>query len=81
MWTAMLPEDATRTARFKFELCERLLRAMHKQKLSQRALAKKLGVHESRVSEIIHYKIAKVSIEKLMAYLELVDNRVTFKVA
>src|SRR4051812_2223753 len=80
-WSASMPPNASRTEKFKYELCKRLLIIMRTRGLSQRDLAKRLGINESRVSEMTHYKIGRVSIEKLMQYLEKVDDTVEFRVA
>lgn len=81
MWSATLPENASATDRFKYELCKKLLIYMKDHGLTQREFARNLGVHESRISEIIHYKVKRVTADKLMSYLEQVNKRAVFKVA
>ena len=78
---ATLSPDASAIERFKFDLCKNLLIHMKKKDLSQREFAKMLGVHESRVSEIIHYKVKRVTADRLMSYIEMVDEEAEFKVA
>ena len=81
MWSATLSPDASPTDRFKYDLCKKLLAYMKDHDFSQREFAKILGVHESRISEIIHYKIQRVTADKLMSYLEQINKRAVFKVA
>jgi predicted XRE-type DNA-binding protein len=78
---ATLHPGASAIERFKFDLCKKLLIHMKNKKLSQRQLAKILGVNESRISEIINYKVQRVTADRLMAYLETVDEKTQFRVA
>lgn len=79
--TAMLPPNATPLDKAKFELCKQLLVYMRKHELSQRELAKQLGVVESRVSEIVHYRIKKLTLDRLVKYHQTVDPDFELKVA
>ena len=79
--SATLSPGAGAIDRFKFDLCKKLLIHMKRRQLTQRQFAKLLGVNESRVSEIIHYKVKRVTADRLMSYLELVDAEAAFKVA
>lgn len=79
--SSTLPLTASPAQKFKFEICKRLLIYMKDKSLSQREFAKLLGVHESRVSEIIHYKVNRVTMDRLAAYIEIIDKDVCFKVA
>lgn len=78
---ATLASDASATDRFKFDLCKKLLIYMKDHGLSQREFSKFLGIHEARVSDIIHYKVRRVTADRLMSYIETIDNEVKFKVA
>ena len=49
--------------------------------LSQVEFAKLLGVDQSRISEIVHHRIDKVSTDKLIAYNEKIKPTVKFKIA
>lgn len=53
--SATLPPGAGPPLRFKFDLARQIVEHMKAKDLSQRELAKLLGVHEARVSEIAHY--------------------------
>jgi len=54
---------------------------MREQELSQRELAKKLGVVESRVSEVLHYRIQKITLDRLVKYHQVIDPDFALKVA
>jgi predicted XRE-type DNA-binding protein len=79
VFTATLQPGASASEQFKFALCKEILCHMKDERLTQRELAHQLGVHESRVSEIIHYKVAKVSVDRLMQYLEMLRSSVRYK--
>ena len=79
--TAMLPPNATPLDKAKFNLCKELVTYMQKNDLSQRELAKELGVVESRVSEVVHYRIRKLTLDRLVRYLQTLDPDFALKVA
>ncbi len=76
-----LPPDATALDRGKYEVCERLLAYMKKKRMTQRELAKALDTSETRVSEIVHYRIDKFTLDRLVAFLQTVHPMVTLHVA
>jgi predicted XRE-type DNA-binding protein len=76
-----LPKDTPCVDRIKYDLCKQLVFYMEKRGLSQRQFAKKLGVSESRISEIVHFKIEKITIDKLVEFLERLNCATTIKVA
>ena len=79
--SSLLPPSATPSECFKFELCKKLIIYMHDRKLNQRDLSHILEVNESRISEIVHYKINKLTINRLISYNELLYPNIKFKVA
>lgn len=79
--SGMLPPNASSLDRTKYDLCRRLLVYMHEHEMTQRELAKKLGVVESRVSEVLHYRIQKVTLDRLVKYHQTLDPKFALKVA
>jgi predicted XRE-type DNA-binding protein len=49
--------------------------------LTQRELAERLGVVESRVSEVLRYRIKKVTLDRLVKYHQTLNPNFTMKVA
>ena len=76
-----LSSEATPLERAKYEVCEQLLIFMKKKKLSQRELANLLEAPETRISEIVHYRIEKFTLDRLVAYLQIVKPMVTLHLA
>jgi predicted XRE-type DNA-binding protein len=66
---------------FKYELCEKIVKYMLEKKITQREMAKLLGVDEARVSEVVHYKLRKLTADRLLSYHERLDPHVRFKIA
>ncbi len=79
--TQMLPPDATPLERAKHEICKQILIYKQKKKINQRELAKQLETSETRVSEILHYRIQKFTLDRLVSYLQMIKPMVTLKVA
>ena len=77
----VLPPEADAIDRAKYEICRQIPIYMHKKGLTQRQLAKQMGVPETRVSEIVHYRIWKFTLDRLLGYFERVNPKVVLKVA
>lgn len=79
--TLMVGPSSSPAEKFRWELCQNLVRHMVEKNLSQVEFAKILGVDQARVSEIVHHRIDKVSTDKLIAYNEKINPKVEFKIA
>jgi len=77
----ILPPDAGAVEKAKYEVCKHILIFMHKKGFTQRQLAKKMDIPETRVSEIVHYKIGKFTLDKLVSYYEKLNPKVSLSVA
>ena len=55
--------------KLKISLCKHFVRYINDKKIKTSDLALELKIPQSRVSEIVHYKITKFSIEKLIENL------------
>ena len=76
-----LPPDASPLDRAKYDVCEQILIHMKKKKLSQRELASELETSETRISEIVHFRIDKFTLDRLIAFLQMIKPMLTLKVA
>ena len=77
----VLPPDAGVVDRAKYDVCRQLLIYMHKKGIKQKELAAILKVPETRISEIVHYKISKFTLDKLISYYEVINPTFVLKVA
>lgn len=77
----VLPADADPVTRIKYGLCEAVVRYCQEHELSQRDLAKLLNVSESRVSEMVHYRVEKLTIDRLVRHLANLKQTVHIQVA
>lgn len=77
----MVGPSSSPAEKFRWELCQNLVRFMVKKNLSQIDFAKLLGVDQARVSEVVNHRIDKVSTDKLIAYNEIINPKVEFKIA
>ncbi len=77
----MLSPNATPLDKTKYDLCKKLLVYMREHELTQRELAHLLGVVESRVSEVLHYRIQKITLDRLVKYHQTLNPRFALKVA
>jgi len=79
--TLMVGPSSSPAERFRWELCQNLVRYMVEEDLSQVELAALLEIDQARVSEIVNHRIDKVSTDKLIAYNEKIYPAVVFKIA
>lgn len=77
----MLPASAGAVERTKHELCAHFIKYRANADISQRELAHRLGVTDSRVSEILHYNHERFTIDKLLDLLAKIHPDVKLKVA
>lgn len=77
----MLPKNASKADRLKYELCEKFVIYLTKHKITQVQLAKKLKVDPSRINEIVKYRIDLYTIDKLMDLAERLDLDFDVRVA
>lgn len=79
--TLMVGPSSSSAEKFRWDLCQNLVRHMVQQNLSQVEFAKLLRIDQARVSEIVNHRIDKVSTDKLIAYNEIINPKVEFKIA
>jgi predicted XRE-type DNA-binding protein len=79
--TKVLPKDAGPVEKTKYDLCEHFVIYHQKIGISQREMAARLGVTESRVSEILHYRIERYTIDKLLTLLSKIHPEIRIRVA
>ena len=77
----ILSPRASPVDKIKYKLCEEFVKYCNEQELNQRELATKLGASEARVSEIVHYKYQRFTIDKLITLLSIIKPNLKFKVA
>jgi len=65
------PKSASKAERLKYDLSQMIARYRHEHNLLQKELAEKLGIDESRISEILRGKLEDFSLERLMGYVEV----------
>lgn len=75
-----LSENATKIEILKFKLCEKFVIYKNENSITQRALAKEIGIDESLVSKITHYHFNEFTIERLLNYLDKISPEFDLKV-
>ena len=79
--TLMVGPSSSPAEKFRWDLCQSLVKYMSKKDLSQVELADFLEIDQARVSEIVNHRIDKVSTDKLISYNEKINPQVAFKIA
>ncbi len=65
-----LPEKASETDRAKYQLCQLIARYQREHGLLQKEIAIRIGVDESRISDILRGKFESFTLDRLIGYAE-----------
>jgi len=76
----VLPKNAPPADVVKYKLCTKIVDYKISHKISQKELAQKLKLDEPETSRILNYKIERYSIERLLAYANLLFPKLTLEV-
>jgi predicted XRE-type DNA-binding protein len=79
--STVLGPDASVVDRIKQDLCSKIVQYHLATGTSQQELALKLGVDEPEMSRILHYKIERYSIDRLVGYLAVLYPNVKLEVS
>jgi len=77
----MLPKNASRADRLKYEICEKFVAYLLKNKMTQAQLARKLKVDPARINEIVKYRIDLYTVDKLLDLAERLELDLNVRVA
>ena len=77
----MLPKNASRADRLKYEICEKFVEYLLKHKMTQAQLARKLMVDPARINEIVKYRIDLYTVDKLLDLAERLELDLNVRVA
>ena len=67
-----LPVNATEVERAKYRLCQLIAKYQREHGLLQKEIAKKIGIDESRVSDILRGKLGGFTLDRLIGYAQKV---------
>ena len=79
--TAALSPDANILDKTKYTLCEEFVKYCLAHNYSQRDVAALLDINESRISEIVRYRIEKLTVDRLLKYLSKLNPKFKLLVA
>ncbi|MCM0606979.1 MAG: XRE family transcriptional regulator [Xanthomonadaceae bacterium] len=77
----MLSPDADELARFRFQICQDLLKYSQQHELSAVAMAKFLGITKADMSRIFNHRITRFSTDKLIRLYSKINPDYRLKVA
>ena len=78
--STVIPKNASESDKIKYKLCGKILEYKLLNGLTQKELAEKIGLDESETSRVLHYKIERYSIERLLGYALIVYPKLTLEV-
>jgi predicted XRE-type DNA-binding protein len=78
--STVIPKDASESDKMKYKLCGKILEYKFSKNLTQKELAEKIGLDEPETSRVLHYKIERYSIERLIGYAMVLYPNLTIEV-
>ena len=69
-------DGASQIEKMKYAIAYDMVLFKQKSGISQTDMAKLIGVNKSRITEILHYRISKFSLDTLVQYLFKLEGRV-----
>ncbi|MFZ9595028.1 MAG: XRE family transcriptional regulator [Bdellovibrionia bacterium] len=79
--SVVIPKDADPLDRTKYELCRAFVDYLLDHQITQKQLAARMKVSEARVSEIVHYKIHRLTLDRLVKYMGRLNPKFSLKAA
>lgn len=76
----IVPDDASEVDRAKYALCQLIAKYQREHGLLQKQVAQKLGIDESRISDILRGKIESFTLDRLLSYAEKLYENVQVKI-
>jgi predicted XRE-type DNA-binding protein len=77
----MLAPDADGLARFRFNICQELLKYAHKNGFAAVEMAKLLGISKADMSRIFNHRISRFSTDKLVRLYAIIKPDYELKMA
>ncbi|HPI41023.1 MAG TPA: XRE family transcriptional regulator [Pseudobdellovibrionaceae bacterium] len=81
LWTLAPPEDMTPLEKFRHDIQQKIVGYKLRTKISQRELAKLMGVDETKVSKILRNRLDEFSTDRLITLYEKLNPKLKLKVA
>ena len=78
--STVIPKNAPESDKIKYKLCKKILEYKIKRNMTQKELAEKIGLDEPEMSRVLHYKIERYSIERLLGYAMILYPKLTIEV-
>ncbi len=78
--STVIPKNASEGDKIKYKLCGKIVEYKVAHNLSQKELAERIGLDEPETSRVLHYKIERYSIERLLGYAVLIYPKLTIEV-
>ena len=80
-WTLAPPENPTPLEKFRYDIQQKFVGYKLKTKISQRELAGRLGIDETKVSKILRNRLDEFSTDRLIKLYEKINPDVKLKVS
>ncbi len=77
--TLMLSENPTPLERLRWEICQRFVIYRMENNITQKELAKRVGVDEAKISKILRHRIDEFTTDRLVNLFSKIDSNFSLK--
>ncbi len=78
--STVIPKNASEGDKIKYKLCGKILEYKLANNMTQKELAEKIGLDEPETSRVLHYKIERYSIERLLGYAMALNPKLKIEI-
>jgi predicted XRE-type DNA-binding protein len=75
-----LPPNATPVDKIKYKICQKFIIYKNSSPMTQKEMAKKLGIDESLMSKILHCHYDEFTIDRLLKFLGILFSSIDIKI-
>ncbi len=79
MGSTILDRNASLVDRFKYSLCGKVVSYSLDHDLNQKEIGKLLGIDAPEANRLLHYKIERYTIDRLVRYVEILYPKLTLE--
>jgi predicted XRE-type DNA-binding protein len=76
-----LPPNASETDRAKYQICQLIAKYLREHGMMQKELAQKMGVDESRISDLLRGKTESFTLDRLIEYAEKLHPKLKIQIS
>ncbi|HRO68356.1 MAG TPA: XRE family transcriptional regulator [Pseudobdellovibrionaceae bacterium] len=79
--TLSLAANPTPLQKLRWDICQKFIKFKRQNELSQKELARMVGVDDAKISKILHHRISEFSTDRLISLYGKINPRMKLKIS